>query len=69
MEYRKILIIRPGLIFVQKPFLWAFFRGSVFSEGLFIGGNFAFQNGFGFLIKDNSLKQLQAAKGLHRLER
>ena len=36
-EYRKILIISPGLIFVPK----AFFLG-LFSEGLIIGGNFVF---------------------------
>ena len=46
--YRKIPIISPGLIFVQKAFLVAYFRGSLFLEGLIIGGNFAFENGLGF---------------------
>ena len=49
--YRKIPIISPGLIFVQKAFCWAYFRGSLFSEGLVIGRNFAFQNGFGLSLK------------------
>ena len=30
---------------------WAYFRGSLFSEGLIIGRNFAFQNEFGLTIK------------------
>ena len=29
----------------------AYFRGSFFSEGLIIGGNFTFQNGLGLTIK------------------
>ena len=49
--YRKILIISPGLIFVQKAFWWAYFQGSLFSQGLIIGRNFAFQNGLGLTIK------------------
>ena len=40
--YCKIPIISPGLIFVQKAFLLGLFSGSLFSEGLIIGGNFAF---------------------------
>ena len=32
-------------------FCWACFRESLFSEGLVIGRNFAFQNGFGLSIK------------------
>ena len=41
---------------------------SLFSEGLIIGRNFAFQNGFGLSIKtaintkDNNVKQLKTAK-------
>ena len=46
MEYRKIPIISPGLIFVPKAFLLG-----LFSEGLNIGGNFAFQNGLDFSVK------------------
>ena len=38
-NYRKFPTISPRLIFV--------FRGSLFSEGQVIGGNFAFQNGLG----------------------
>ena len=49
--YRKILIISPGLIFVQNAFLLGLFWGSLFSEGLVIGRNFAFQNEFGMSIK------------------
>ena len=48
--YRKIPIISPGLIIVQKVFCWAYFWGSLISEGLVIGGNFAFQNGLGLTI-------------------
>ena len=44
--YCKIPIISPGLMFVQKAVLL-----SLFSEGLVIGSNFAFQNGFGLSIK------------------
>ena len=40
MWYREILIISPGLIFVQRAFLLG-----LFSEGLTIGGNFGLQNG------------------------
>ena len=32
----------------------AYFRGSLFSEGLIIGGNFAFQNGSDLTIKTTS---------------
>ena len=44
-RYRKIPII-SGLIFVQKAFLVG-----LFLEGLILGGNFAFQNGLGLMIK------------------
>ena len=44
--YHKISIISPGLIFVQKAF-WL----DLFSEGLIIGRNFAFQNELGLTIK------------------
>ena len=48
--YRKIPIISPGLIFVQKALLLG-----LFSEGLVIGRNFAFQNGsIGLSIKTSS---------------
>ena len=48
-------------------FCWAYFRGSLFSKGLNIGRNFAFQNGLGLTIKtaeqhyQSSLKQLKTA--------
>ena len=60
--YRKILIISPGLISVQKAFLLG-----LFLEELVIGRNFAFQNGYDLSIKTaknikitayNSSKQL-----------
>ena len=39
----------------KRPFCWAYFRGSLFSEGLIIGGvNFAFQNGLDLTIKTAS---------------
>ena len=44
-------MISPWLIFVQKTFLVGLFSGSLFSEGLIIGGNFAFPNGLGLTIK------------------
>ena len=46
MNYRKIPIISPGLIFVQKAFMVG-----LFSEGPIIGENFAFQNGLDMKIK------------------
>ena len=42
-KYHKIPIISPELIFVQMAFLVGLFSGSLFLEGLTIGGNFAFQ--------------------------
>ena len=60
--------IKPwAYTFVQSAFCWAYFRGSLFSEGLIIGMNFAFQNWSGLTIKTaqntkktalNSFKQL-----------
>ena len=38
----------------KRLFCWAYFRGSLFSEGLIIGRNFAFQNGLGLTIKTAS---------------
>ena len=50
--YRKIPIqISPGLVCVQKAFLLGLFSGSLFSEGLIIKRNFAFQKGLGLTIK------------------
>ena len=47
-KYRKIPIIGPGLIFVQKALLLGLFSAELF---LFFGRNFAHQNGFGLSIK------------------
>ena len=38
----------------KRLFCWAYFRGSLFSEGLIIGRNFEFQNGLGLTIKTAS---------------
>ena len=46
LKYRKIPIISPGPIIVQKAVLLG-----LFSEGFIIGRNFAFQNGFGLTVK------------------
>ena len=35
----------------KRLFCWAYFQGSLFSEGLVIGRNFAFQNESGLTIK------------------
>ena len=51
----------------KRLFCWAYFAGNLFSEGLVIGKNFAFQNGLGLAIKTarntnfkhNSLKPLK----------
>ena len=56
VSYRKIAIISPGLIFVQKAFSVGLYLGSLFSEGLIIGGNFAFQNGLDLTMKTVSTK-------------
>ena len=39
------------LYFFKRLFWWAYFRGSLFSEGLIIARSFAFQNGLGLTIK------------------
>ena len=51
LYYRAIPIISPGL---TELFCWAYFRWSLFLEGLVIGRNFSFQNGFGLSIKTAS---------------
>ena len=48
--YGGIPIISPRLVFVQKAFLRAYFWGSLISEGLTTGRNFAFQTGLGLTI-------------------
>ena len=52
VRYRKIPTISAGLIFVQKTFLVG-----LFSEGLIIGGNFAFQ-----IALDLTIKQLKTRR-------
>ena len=49
--YRKIPIISPGLIFVQKGFLLGLFSGELIFGGACYRKNFAFQNKFGLSIK------------------
>ena len=43
-----------GLYLFKRLFFWTYFWGSLFSEGLIIGGNFAFQNGLDLTIKTAS---------------
>ena len=43
-----------GLYSFKRLFCWAYFRGSLFSEGLIIEGNFAFQNGLDLTMKTAS---------------
>ena len=38
----------------KRLFCWAYFQGSLFSEGLIFGRNFAFQSGLGLTIKTAS---------------
>ena len=48
MVYRKIPIISPGLIFVQKAFLLGLFLGDLIFGGAYymcIGRNFTFKMG------------------------
>ena len=54
-KYRKIPIISPGLIFVQKAVLLGLFSGELIFGGVIIGRNFAFQNGLGLTIKQLAL--------------
>ena len=55
-RYRKIPIISPGLIFVQKAVLLGLFSGELIFGGLVIGRDFAFKNGLGLKNYENSLK-------------
>ena len=43
----KIPIISPKLILLRRLYDGLIFRGSLFTEELIIGGNFAFENGLG----------------------
>ena len=58
------------ILFLQKAFLLAYFRGSLFSEELVIGRNFVFQNGFGLSIKtpkNTKISSKQLTVTLHGL--
>ena len=46
-SYTTVIYYTMGL----RLFWWAYFRGSLFLEGLIIGGNFVFQNGLVLTIK------------------
>ena len=55
-----------GLYLFERLFCWAYFRGSLCSDGRIIGRNFAFQNGLALTCgslknNENSLKQLKTA--------
>ena len=50
-QYRKIPIISPGLIFVQKAFLLGLFSGELIFGGAYCWREFAFKNGLGLTIK------------------
>ena len=48
---RKIPIISPGLIFVQKAFLLGLFSVELIFGGSYYARNFVFQNGLGLTKK------------------
>ena len=54
MTYRKIPIISPGLIFVQKAFLLGLFLGELIFGGAYYWRDFAFQNGLDLTMKTTS---------------
>ena len=69
-EHEKFLILKSKIPIISRIFWWAYFRGSLFSQGVIIGGNFTFQNsqnGLDLTIKkglkheDNSLQLLKTA--------
>ena len=51
IHYRKIPIISPGLYLFKRLFWWAYFRGSLFLEGLNIEGNFSSENGLDLAVQ------------------
>ena len=51
LKYCKIMVVSPGLIFVQIAVLLGLFSG----QGLVIGRNFAFQNGLSLTIEQLAL--------------
>ena len=66
-KYHKILIISPGLIFVQKAFLTGLFLGELIFGGAYYWKEFCISNWVGLDNKNslkyyrNSLKQLKTA--------
>ena len=67
MKYRKIPIISPGLIFVQKAFLLGSFSGELIFGGAYYWKEFCVSKWVGLDNKnslkhyENSLKQLRTA--------
>ena len=59
--FDKYDAVKYRLYLFKRPFRWAYFRGSLLSEGFVIGRNFAFQNGFVLSIKTVG-KQPKTAK-------
>ena len=59
-QYRKIPIISPGLIFVQKAFLLGLFPGKFIFGGAYYRKEFCISKWVG-LDNKNSLKQLKTA--------
>ena len=56
-QYRKIPIISPGLIFVQKPFLLGLFSGELIFGGAYYWKEFCVSKWVG-LDKKNGLKHV-----------
>ena len=58
LNYRKIPVIRPGLIFVQKAFLLVLFSGELIVGGAYYWKGFCVSKWVG-LDNKNSLKHYQ----------
>ena len=63
LNYRKILIISPGLIFVQKAFLLGLFLGELIFGGVYYWKEFCISKWVG-LDNKNSLKHKDNLKQL-----
>ena len=50
-NYRKIRIISPGVIYVQRAFMVGLFSGELIFGGAYYWRNFPFQNGLDWKIK------------------
>ena len=57
LECCEIPIINPGIIFIQRLFSWAYFRGSLFSEGLHYWKEFCVSKWLGLGNKKKKKKQ------------